>query len=581
MKETERPLPASRVGAPLAVIGDAPFPPLMIRRLACFPFLAATLILAAGCGQKTSADGAVATAPTAASASAGAVPQIWRVGNGVEPQDLDPQAITGVSEHKLVTALFEGLASEDPKDLHPIPAVAESWDISDDGRVYTFHLRANAKWSNGDPIVADDFVQSYRRMLTPAFAAEYAYLIYQFVVGAKDYYDGKLTDFSQVGFKAVDDHTLRVTLRDPAPFLLKIIASHYAWSPVPVKVVAKYGPLTQRRTGWTRVGHLIGNGPFILKEWLPNQKIVVVRNPNYWDAKSVKLDEIDFFPTEDIPTEERMFRTGQLDMTNELPNSKIDVYRKEYPESLRVEPWLGVYFYRCNVTRPPLTDKRVRRALALALDRESLVKNVTRGGQQPAYAVSYPGIAGYAPRAQLTGGLAEAKRLLAEAGYPDGKGCPAMEVLFNTSENQRAIAEAIQQMWRKNLGVEVTLHNEEWKVFLDTQHETHDYTLQRSGWIADYVDPHVFLEIWESGGGNNDTLWSNADYDRLLHAALAAKTESERYDIYQKMDAILVDECPVIPIYYYTRVHAVSPRVKGYYPTLLDNHPYKYIYLEN
>lgn len=549
----------------------------MTRRFAFVPVLAAALFLAAGCGKKSASPASTSATPAS---SSGAVPQIWRVGNGTEPQDLDPQAITGIPEHKIVMALFEGLASEDPKDLHPVPGVAESWDISADGKVYTFHLRTNAKWSNGDPITTDDFIQSYQRILSPTFASEYAYLIYNFVVGAKDYYEGKLADFSQVGFKAVDSHTLRVTLRDPAPYLMKVIASHYAWNPIPAKVVTKFGKLTDKRTGWTRAGNIVGNGPFMMKEWLPNQKIVLVRNPNYWDAKTVKLDEIQFFPTEDISTEERMFRTGQLDMTNELPNAKIDVYRKEYPEALRIEPYLGVYFYRCNVTRPPLNDKRVRRALALALDRESIVKNITRGNQQPAYAVSYPGTAGYAPRAQLTGGLAEAKRLLAEAGFPDGKGCPPIELLYNTSENHRAIAEAIQQMWRKNLGVEITLRNEEWKVYLDSQHETHNYTLQRAGWIADYVDPHVFLEIWESGNGNNDTLWSNADYDKLLHAALAAKSEPERYEIYQKMDAILVDECPIIPIYYYTRVHAVSPRVKGYYPTLLDNHPYKYIYME-
>jgi len=477
-------------------------------------------------------------------------------------------------------ALFEGLASEDPHDLHPVPAVAESWEISPDGTVYTFHLRASAKWSNGDPIVADDFIQSYKRMLSPALGSEYSYLLW-FVVGAENYNKGKLTDFAQVGFKALDNRTLQVTLKNATPYLLKIIASHYAWTPVPVKVIAKYGALDRKGTGWTRPDHFVGNGPFLLKEWLPNQKIVVVRNPNYWDAKTVKLDEIHFYATEDISTEERMFRSGQLDKTNELPNAKIDIYRKQYPEVLHIEPYLGLYYYRCNVTRPPLNDKRVRKALALALDRESLVRNVTRGNQRPAYAVSYPGTAGYSPKAQLTGGLAEAKRLLTEAGYPDGKGCPPIELLYNTSENHRAIGEAIQAMWRKGLGIEITLVNQEWKVYLDTQHVTHNFTLQRSGWIADYVDPHVFLEIWQTGGGNNDTLWSSPEYDQLLQRALAAKNDTERYSIYQKMDAILVDECPVIPIYYYTRVYALSPKVKGYWPTLLDDHPYKYIYLEN
>jgi oligopeptide transport system substrate-binding protein len=507
-------------------------------------------------------------------------PQILKVGNGSEPQDLDPQNITGDTEHKLMTALFEGLVTAAPEDLRPVPGVAERWDISDDGKVYTFHLRENAKWSNGEPILASELVESYQRILSPRMAAEYAYLIYNFVAGAKEYYDGKITDFAQVGFKAPNERTLQVTLKNPTPYLLKIIATHYAWTPVPVKVVKKFGSLDQKRTAWTRAGNLVSNGPFLLKEWLPTQRIIAARNPHYWDAKTVKLDEVHFLPVDDISTDERNFRTGQVHMTYELPNAKVDTYRAQHPEALRIDPWLSVYFYRCNVARPPLNDKRVRRALALAIDRESLVKNVTRGGQQPAYAVSYPGTAGYMPQARLTGTLDDAKKLLADAGFPEGRGMPAIELLYNTSENHRATAEAIQQMWRQKLGVNIQLLNQEWKVYLDMQH-TKNFTLQRGGWAADYVDPHVFLEIFETDSGNNDTNWGNAEYDRLLQEALAAKTETARYAIYQKMDAILVDELPVIPIYYYTRVRAVSPKVKGYYASLLDLHPYKHIWLEN
>lgn len=506
-------------------------------------------------------------------------PMVFRVGNGAEPQDLDPQSVTGEVEHKIIMAMFEGLVTEDPQDLHPIPGLAESWDISDDGLVYTFHLRQGLKWSNGDPLTSEDFIQSYKRILTGSFAAEYSYLIYNFVKNAEDYLNGKIKDFSEVGFKALDERTLQVTLKSRTPYLLKVIASHHAWDVVPTRVIAKFGPVDQRRSDWTRAGNLVCNGPFILKEWAPNQKIVVVRNPNYWDAAHVKLDAIEFYPTEDLANEERMFRAGQLDMTKELPISKLDVYRKKYPECLQTGPNLAVYFYRCNVTKPPLNDKRVRRALALAINREALVKNVTRGGQIPAYSVSYPGTAGYYPKARLEGGVAEAKRLLAEAGYPDGKGMPPIEFLYNTHDAHRAIAEAIQAMWRSNLGVEITLHNQEWKVYLDSQH-SHNFQMQRAGWLADYVDPNVFLEIWTSDNGNNDTLWSNAEYDRLFQESLKAKNDEERYAIYQKLDAILVDECPIIPIYHYTRCFALSPKVKGLYPTLLDNHPYKYVWIE-
>ncbi|MEI6465519.1 MAG: peptide ABC transporter substrate-binding protein [Verrucomicrobiota bacterium] len=544
----------------------------MLRRHLTLLLLLLGALFTAGCGKSKK--------PTATTGAAtGGVPQIWHVGNGSEPQDLDPQAITGVPEHKLMMALFEGLATEDPQDLHPVPGLAESWDISTDGKVYTFHLRRNGQWSDGSPLTADDCLQSYKRMITPEFASEYAYLIYDYVVGAKEYYDRKLTDFAQVGFKVIDEHTLQVTLKNPAPYLMGIIASHYAWTPVPVKVIAKYGPIDRKRTGWTRLGRLVSSGPFQLKEWAPNQKIVVSRNPHYWDAANVKLDEIHFYAVEDNATEERMFRTGQLHKTNTMPSAKIDVYRRDLPESLRIEPYLGVYFYRCNVNRPPLNDKRVRKALALAIDRESIVQKVSRGGQTPAYAVSYPGTSGYMPRAKLTGTIEDAKRLLAEAGFPGGKGFPKVELLYNTSESHRAIAEAIQQMWKRNLNIDITLFNQEWKVYLDSQHTT-NFTLQRSGWVADYVDPHVFLEIWVSGNGNNDTNWKNPAYDALFQQALAAKSVEARYALYQQMDEILVDECPVIPIYHYTSVYALSPKVKGYYPTLLDNHPYKYIWIE-
>jgi oligopeptide transport system substrate-binding protein len=533
-------------------------------------WLLAALLLGQGCGRQDKTDSAQAEPR-----------QILRLGNGAEPQDLDPQAVTGVPEWTIIMGLFEGLVTADPHDLHPVPGLAESWDVSPDGLVYTFHLRANLRWSNGDPIVADDFIQSYRRMLTPSFAAEYAYLLYNFVQGAKEYYSGKLTDFSQVGFRAIDARTLRVTLKEPTPYLLSIIACSYVWDAVPTKVIAQFGPLDRRDTHWTRPGNLVGSGPFLLKSWEPNQKIVVVRNPNYWDAAQVKLDAIEFYPTEDLPTEERMFRADQLDATFDLSPGKIDPYRRDHPDELRIDPWLGIYFYRFNVTRAPYNDVRVRRALALAIDREKLTKDIMRGGEIPAYAVSYPGNAGYTPRARLTGGVAEAQRLLAAAGYPGGRGFPPVEILYNTLEYHRQIAEAIQAMWRENLGIDVRLVNQEWKVYLDTQHVTHNFQIARAGWIADYPDPHVFLEIWETGNGNNDTLWGSAEYDRLLHAALRAKTKAERYEIYQKMDAILVEECPVIPIFYYTKVYLLNPRVKGWWPTLIDLHPLKYVYLEN
>jgi len=522
--------------------------------------------LLGGCGK--------AAAP--GSAASQGVRQVLRYGNTAEPQDLDPQTVQGVPEFHILTALFEPLLEADPKDLHPIPGLASSWEVSPDGLVMTFHLRDNIRWSDGSPITTDDFLLSWKRMISPKLASEYAYVFYNYVVGARDYYDGKTTDFSTVGLKAPDARTLQVTLMSPTPFLPKIIANSYVWDAVPIKVLLKYGALDDRSTQWTRAGNLVASGPFMLKEWTPNVRITVVRNPNYWDAAHVKLDEVQFIPTEDIPAEERMFRAGQIDRTQEVPTEKIATYQSKHPELLHIDPYLGVEYYRFNVTKPPLDDKRVRKALALAIDRESIVAHVTLGNQAPAYAVSPPNDTGYTPRARLTGTLDDARRLLAEAGYPGGKGFPTIQLLYNTNSNNKKVAEAIQEMWRRNLGISIELLNQEWKVYLDTQH-THGYQLERSAWIADYPDPHVFLEIWETGNGNNDTLWSNAEYDRLLHQALAARDEASRYEIYQKMDAILVDECPVIPIYYYTRPYLMSPKVKGYSPNLMDNPFFKTI----
>ncbi|HYP15743.1 MAG TPA: peptide ABC transporter substrate-binding protein [Opitutus sp.] len=541
----------------------------LLRRFS-FSTLAALLLLTSAC-QPRSTDSAAAPAGDRHAPK----PKILLFGNGAEVQDLDPHVVAGIPEHKVITALTEGLVSEDPRDLSPVPGVAESWDISPDGLVYTFRLRADAKWSNGDPVTAHDFIGSFKRILTPSLAAEYAYMLYNHVAGAKDYYDGKLTDFGQVGFSAPDDRTLQIRITHPTPYLLSTM-NHYAWFPVHLPTVAKFDALARRGTRWTRPENFVGNGPFVLSEWRSNQILKVRRSPTYWDRANVKLDEIHFFPVDNLDTEERMFRTGQLHVTYEVPVGKIDTYRRENPASLKMDPYLGVYFYRFNVSRPPFNDVRVRRALALAIDREAIVKNVTRGGERPAYSMSFPDHAGYTPQARLQGDLAEARRLLAAAGYPDGRGFPVREVIYNTQQNNRLVAEAIQQMWRKNLGIEVTLSNQEWKVYMDAQ-DTMNYDIQRSGWIADYVDPHVFLDLWHSASGNNDTGWGNARYDEILASTFTAKSTAERYERYQELDRILVDEVPVMPIYYYNRVHLVSPKLINYFPTLLDNHPWKVV----
>jgi oligopeptide transport system substrate-binding protein len=528
--------------------------------------LALLAFLVTGCGKNDSTG-----AGQSAAASITPGKKILRYGNGAEPQDLDFQIVTGVPEHHLALTFFEGLISEDPQ-LNVVPGVAERWEISPDGLRYTFHLRADAQWSNGDPVTADDFIQSYRRMISPALGAAYAHMLWS-VVGAEDYTKGKLTDFSQTGFKAPDARTVQLTLRQPTPFLLHAM-NHYAWYPLPIATLKKFGAVDRKSTPWTRPENFVSNGPYTLKEWRPNQKIVAARAPTYWDRAAVKIDEIHFLPVELADTEERMFRTGQLHITYEVPLTKLAVYQRDHPDSVRVDPYNGIYFYRFNVQRKPFDDVRVRRALALAVDREALVQKVTLAGEQPAYDFTPPDLAGYVSRHAFTADLTEAKRLLA-AGYPDGKGFPKVELLYNTLEKHRTIAEALQQMWRKNLGVDITLFNQEWKVYLDAQH-TQNFQIQRAGWIADYVDPHSFFDLWETGGGNNDTRWGSPEYDRLLRTALDAKTTAARYEVYQQMEKILVDEMPVLPLYFYTYSRLISPKVKGFITTPLDNFSWKY-----
>lgn len=547
----------------------------MLPRASFLVPLVSVLLFASGCGRQEKTP-ATSSGQAPASDSQPAAARAIHFGNGAEPQDLDPQTVTGVPENKLINAFFEGLVANGPQGDDTVPGAAERWEISADGLTYTFHLRADAKWSNGDPVTATDFLRSYQRILTPALAAEYAYKLYH-VAGAEEYHRGQLKDFAQVGFRAIDARTLEIKLKRRAPFLLEAM-KHYSWFPVHIASVEKHGGLTTRGKAWTRPENLVGNGPFILQSWRANQKIVAAKSPTYWDRATVQLDEIHFYPVESIDTEERMFRRGQLDRTYELPTAKIDEYRKERPESFRQDPYYGSYFFRFNVTRPPLNDVRVRRALALAIDRESLVRNVARGGQTAAYALTPPS-ATYSPRARVSGSIEEARRLLAEAGFPEGKGFPKLELLYNTQENHRKLCEAIQEMWRRNLGIDITLVNQEWKVYISTM-DTLNYDIARGGWIGDYNDPHSFLDTFITGGGNNRTGWSNARYDALLQQSYAAPDEAARLEIFQQMDQILVDDLPILPIYYYTRVFALNPRV--HLPvSILDNQNWKFVRLKD
>jgi oligopeptide transport system substrate-binding protein len=499
-------------------------------------------------------------------------------GNGTEPQSLDPHIATGVPEHKIIVALMEGLVLKDSKTLEPRPGVATSWDISDDGRVYTFYLRKDARWSNGDPHNAHDYVWSWWRALQPALGNLYAYMYFP-IANAKEYYEGQISDFEQVGVKALDDHTLQVTLNNPTPYFLQLL-DHYSLYPVHRATIEKFGDADQRGTRWTYEGNLVGNGAFQLSEWKINRRVVVERNPHYWDAESIKLNKIIFYPIENAVTVERMFRAGQLHYSGTVPADKIATYRERKDPSLHIAPYLGVYFYRINTRIPQLQDKRVRRALGMTIDRDKISQRILKGGQIPAYTITPPGTMGYYPKSDLAFDPEAARQLLADAGYPNGEGFPATEILYNTSEGHRKIAVAIQQMWKKHLNIDVKLLNQEWKVYLNSVTSL-DYEIGRAGWIGDYVDPNNFLDMFLCNGGNNRTSWCNPEYDQLiLKAAPEAKTHAERLAIFERAETMLLDAMPVIPIYIYTSNNLVNASVKNFNDNILNQPSFKEMYLE-
>ena len=499
-------------------------------------------------------------------------------GNGTEPQSLDPQIATGVPEHHVISAVMEGLVLKDRKTLEPRPGVAKTWDISNDGRVYTFYLRENAKWSNGDAHTADDYVWSWWRALQTTLGNQYAYMLFP-IKNAKRYYDGETSDFSDVGVKAIDNRTLQVTLTNPTPYFLQLL-DHYSLFPVHQATIEKFGRADERGTRWSYEGNLVGNGPYKLEEWKINRHITVTKNPYYWDEANVSINSIVFKPVDNAVTEERMFRAGALHVTSSIPADKIAIYQEKSAPELKITPYLGTYFYRLNINTPQLQDKRVRRALGMAIDRKQLVDNITKGGQIPAYTMTPPGTMGYFPESTLNFDPEVAKRLLAEAGYPNGEGFPPIEILYNTNEGHRKIAVALQEMWKNYLNIDIKLLNQEWKVYLATE-SAGDYQISRGGWIGDYVDPNNFLDMFLCNGGNNRTGWCNEEYDRLiLEVAPSQSSHEQRLKIFQQAETILLEDMPIIPVYTYTSIKLLHPSVRNFDDNILNQAMYKDLYLD-
>ncbi len=505
---------------------------------------------------------------------------ILHVGNGAEVQSLDPHIAGGAIDQNVLSALFEGLVTLDEETFAPRPGAAERWEISADGLVYTFHLRRDARWSNGDPLTARDFLFSFRRVLSPALASEYKDVLFP-IRNAEAFARGEVKDFTQVGVRAPDDFTFEITLAHPTAYFLTVLRNAVA-CPVHEPSVTRGGAaFDDRAAKWTRIAPFVSNGPFRLREWKDHQHIALEKNPNYWAADRVRLNGIVFYPSESTQSQELAFRAGQLHTTWDVPLSKLDAYRATSPSPLRLEPYVESYFLRFNVTRPPFTDPRVRRALALAIDRDAIVKNVLRGGQLPATALTPPDFAGYAPLNRVSHDVATAKKLLADAGFPDGRGFPSFELLTLSSEINQRIAEAVQQMWRRDLLLDVAIGQKEFKVLLQVvDNAVLDYAVARGRWIAEYPDPLTYLGIFTSRSGINCTGYADPAYDALLDEAARALTPAARLTTLQRAESHLLDQMPFAPIYWGARATLVAPSVRGWKNSPLGFHNYQDVWLE-
>jgi oligopeptide transport system substrate-binding protein len=501
-----------------------------------------------------------------------AASQILRLSQRNEPADLDPATATLPDEFFIIRALSEGLVRPSPAGGQQ-PAGAEHWDISEDGRTYTFHLRPNARWSNDEPVTAEDFVASYRRVLAPATAARKTSLFFA-VKNARAFATGELADFNSVGFRAADAHTLVITLERPMPAFLAYVASG-PWIPVNPRVVAQFG------RDWTRPEHFVGNGPFVLTEWRPHQRIVVRKNPRYADATRIRLDEIQFIALDNGEAEERAYRAGQVDVTMAVPASKLATYARERPAELHRLPLAETRTLAFNTQHRPLDDVRVRRALSLAIDRQGIVDHVLLGSQQPAGLLVPPALRppesrSTEPAKEPLFAPDEARRLLAEAGFPQGKNFPRLELSGWTNQ---PVLEAIQAMWRRELGIEVAIATREAKVHVAAL-RSGDYDIGFFISSPDVADPANLLAEFTTGASGNYAHWSDERYDQRMAAAARSTDAHDAAQRLREAEALLSERCPVAPLYYNTQNWLMNTRVQGWQQDALWTRSYHDIYLK-
>ena len=494
-----------------------------------------------------------------------AADQTLRVNLSAEPPTFDPAQAQDSQANTVLNLMYDGLTRMDEAG-QTLPGAAESWDV--DGTKYTFHLRQDGVWSNGDPLTANDFVFAWERVLNPKTtpAPPYSYQLH-YIKNAEQYNNGEITDFSQVGVKAVDDYTLEVELSASTPYFLGL-TSFYTFFPVhqSVKDDEKWA-VDQSK--------MIVNGEFTLTSWIKGQTIELTKNESYWDKDNIKLSKINMSLVNASATELASYQNGELDRAGhpngEIPTDQIPILKEQLKDELQIKGIASTYYYQFNNTVKPFDNAKIRKAFAMAIDRQKIVDNVTLGGQVPAFGYVPPGIKGLEDEYRVenkddyfTENVAEAKKLLEEGMQEEGyTTLPEVTLIYNSSDAHKKIALAITDMWKNNLGVDVKTENQEWAVFLENR-QSGNYQVARAGWVADYNDPMTFLDMWMTNGGNNDIFFANAEYDELIKEAKQTEDLAKRQENFAKAEKILIqDEQALMPIYYYTNVSLTKPYLKG------------------
>jgi len=495
--------------------------------------------------------------------------QVVYRGNGEEPETLDPHLAQGVPAASILRDLFEGLTAESAAgDL--VPGAALRWNISRDARTYTFYLRRDLVWSNGDPLTVDDFVFSLQRAINPVTASSAARTLLP-ILNAREVLAGELP-VEDLGISLLDEFTMQITLTGPTPYFLGLLAS-------PVAFPVHRGNVEEFGDQFSKPGNLVSNGAFVLSKWTPRVSIELERNPRYRDADATLVEKVFYLPTEDRATEVKQFRAGELDWTNEVPNNQFKWLQTHYADELVISPWMGSYFLGFNLTQEPFIDNpSLRMALILSIDRQIITEKVTQFGEMPSFALVPPGIDGYVPFSPEYADWAqeerdhEARRLYEQAGYSEENPL-RVEIRYNTSDNHKKIALAVASMWKQTLGVNATLVNEEFRVFMQNREQKVITQIFRAGWISDYNDPYSFLEMFRTGHGRNDYGYANSTFDALLDEVGTERVRARRERLMFEAERMLMSDHVIIPIYTYVTKRLVNPHLRGWQNNVMDHHP--------